>query len=229
MTGPPPRAAWWRRAAILAGLVALLVLLVSTDALHGQLMRAYGAAEQIMRRQPVAGAVVFVLLAAASAMLAFVSSAILVPAAIDVWGPLGCLLLLWSGWTLGGLTAWALARIMGRPVVVRLGAGDALARYERFVSGHAAFGFVLLFQLAMPSEIPGYVLGLARVRLARYLPALALAELPYAIGAVWIGASFLERRVLPLVLVAGVGIGFGVWAVRRLHGALDQSGDANRT
>jgi uncharacterized membrane protein YdjX (TVP38/TMEM64 family) len=62
---------------------------------------------------------------------------------------------------------------------------------------------VLLFQLALPSEIPGYVLGLVKYNFARYCLSLGLAELPYALLTVYLGASFLERR-------GGVVLGIGL-------------------
>jgi uncharacterized membrane protein YdjX (TVP38/TMEM64 family) len=128
-----------------------------------------------------------------------------------------CVLLLWLGWMLGGACAYGLARYWGRPVVRRLTSDSMLTRYEERLSRHAPFGLVLLFQLAVPSEIPGYVLGLARYGLRRYLLVLAIAELPYAVGTVYLGASFLEQRPLVLVGLGVFGILFGVWAIHTLR------------
>jgi uncharacterized membrane protein YdjX (TVP38/TMEM64 family) len=62
---------------------------------------------------------------------------------------------------------------------------------------------VLLFQLAVPSEIPGYALGLAGCRFRPFVLGMALAELPYAVGAVYLGESFLRRDYVTFV---GLGI-----------------------
>ncbi len=66
----------------------------------------------------------------------------------------------------------------------------------------------------MPSEIPGYVLGTLRYRFWLYLAALAIAELPYALGTVYLGASFLERESVTLILVGVVGVLVSVFAYR---------------
>jgi uncharacterized membrane protein YdjX (TVP38/TMEM64 family) len=62
---------------------------------------------------------------------------------------------------------------------------------------------VILFQLGLPSEVPGYLLGLARYPVSRYLLALAIAELPWAVLTVLLGSTLLERRV-PVLVAVGV-------------------------
>ena len=148
------------------------------------------------------GRAAFVALGALSAMLAFFSSAALVPLAVHVWGLAETMLLLWVGWTLGGAVAYAVGRFAGRPVVRRIAAAGTLERYEGWVSRRSAFGLVLLFQLALPSEIPGYVLGVVRYRFGRFLVALAIAEAPFVVATALVGAGLVERR-LPLLLGAG--------------------------
>ena len=155
-------------------------------------------------------ALLFVLLAALSAMLAFFSTAVLVPAAVYAWGPWLSAVLLWLGWMLGGLGAYTLASLVGRPAMRWVAHGHPFTAYETRLRRETPFGLVLLFQLALPSEIPGYVLGLARYPLHRYLAALAIAELPYAVGTMLLGESFVSRRVWLLV---ALGAGAVVMAV----------------
>lgn len=213
---PGPRRAW-ARALVLALLLAGLALLASSDAFQSALQGVLSKAAPVISRHPFWGAVLFIMLSALSAMLAFFSSALLLPVAIHVWGKTVCVLLLWVGWMLGGACAYGLARAWGRPLVRRLTSSEGLARYEERISRHTPFGLVLLFQLAVPSEIPGYVLGLARYGLRRYLLVLGLAELPYAVGTVYLGASFLEQRPLVLLGLGLAGILFGVWAFHTLR------------
>jgi uncharacterized membrane protein YdjX (TVP38/TMEM64 family) len=80
-----------------------------------------------------------------------------------------------------------------------------LRRVERRIRADTPFGLILLFQLGLPSEIPGYVLGLARYSFGKYLLALALAELPYTIATVYLGASFVSAQS-GLVLAVGLSI-----------------------
>jgi uncharacterized membrane protein YdjX (TVP38/TMEM64 family) len=174
-------------------------------------------AEQVIRQHPAWGMVVFVLLAVVSAMFVFVSSVVLIPVAIYAWGPIVCAVLLWLGWFLGGVVAYAVGRWLGRPVVDRLVRAETIARYEGHARRASAFVPIVLLQLAIPSDTAGYLFGLARVPLTLYLPALALAEVPYAVGAVYLGASFLERRLYRLLLFGVAGVALSALAYRAIH------------
>lgn len=209
-SGPLPaeRGTVLRRAAALVALCLALAAIASSESLHATLLEVLTAIEQIIEGHPILGATLFVVFAAVSAMIAFVSVAVVVPVAIYTWGQGISILLLWLGWILGGAVAYGIARYLGRSVVHLLTADAGLKRLEAAVNGQTPFSLVLLLQLALPSELPGYLLGLVRYPLSRYLAALALAELPYAVATVLLGASFLERRsgvllAVGLILVAG--------------------------
>ena len=207
----------WPRVALLLLLLGAAAWGVSSDAFHALLTRLLEAARPVIAAHPFWGALLFVVLSALSAMLAFFSSVVLVPVVVHTWGEGVCVALLWLGWILGGLCAYGLAWRWGRPLVRRLTSERALARYEERISRRTPLGVVFLFQLSVPSEIPGYVLGLARFGVARYLLVLALAELPYAVGTVYLGESLLARRTLPFLLVGLLGIGLGAGALYALH------------
>ena len=64
----------------------------------------------------------------------------------------------------------------------------------------------MLFQLAVPSEVPGWVLGALRYPFGKFLGAFAIAELPFAIGAVYLGEAFVHRRFVVLIAIALGGI-----------------------
>lgn len=206
-----------RRAIGLALLLLLAVLVVLAEPAHAWLLSLFDAAEQVVRQRGAWGMAVFVLLAALSAMLAFVSSAVLVPAAVYVWGPVVCFVLLWTGWFLGGLAGYAVGRYLGRPVVERLVRGETLARYEGLVRSGRSLALILTVQLAVPSDLASYIFGLVRCRFSAFVIALALAEVPYALGAVYLGASFLEGRAVPLVALGIAGVALSLWAVHRLR------------
>jgi uncharacterized membrane protein YdjX (TVP38/TMEM64 family) len=212
-----------RRLATIGAATTLLVLLASSDALHAALLDLFEAADGLVEGHPVAGPAAFVLFAGASAMLAFLSSAALVPAALVAWGPVATMALLWLGWIVGGAASYSMARFLGRPALALLRSGRSLAVWEKRISQRTPFALVLLFQLAVPSEVPGLVLGLIRYPFRRYLLALMIGELPFAAGAVYLGESFLERQPLVLVALGMVGT-LGSYAAfralqRRLAGA----------
>jgi uncharacterized membrane protein YdjX (TVP38/TMEM64 family) len=195
------RLAW--RTLLLLGLCLIAAVLVSSSALHPSLMRILNASEAVIRQYSALGPLTFVGFAAISAMFAFFSTAMLVPIAVLTWGSVSTIVMLWIGWTAGGLASYVLARYFGRRVLTRCGAGTLLDRFEHWVRPDAPFGLVLILQLALPSEIPGYLLGLVRYSPRKYFCALALAELPYALATVYLGQGLIERRS-GLILAVGV-------------------------
>jgi len=202
---------------VLALVCAGLAVAASSDALHEGLLTLLTAAGSIMARHPVLGVSVFVVISALSAMLAFFSTAIVVPAAVVTWGKPVTMALLWLGWMLGGAFAYGVGRGLGRPVVSWFVSVTMLERLEHRMSARLPFGLVLLFQMAVPSEIPGYLLGLVRYPFAKFMIALSIAEFPFAIATVYLGASFLERKVTLLVTI-GMGTAlFSAWALHTLQ------------
>lgn len=219
-SGNPPAVqaatAWKRWLGLALGLTAIAVV-VSSDVLHRLLLSLVGIGEAAITAHPVWGAVAFVAFAALSAILAFFSSALLVPVAVATWGEPSSIVLLWTGWFAGGAAAYAIGRWLGRAVAGALVSGETLERFQARITSSTPFGLVLLFQLALPSEIPGYVLGLARYRLFSYLLALGIAELPFAVGTVYLGESFLQRRLLTFLALAACGSLLSTWAFRALQ------------
>lgn len=189
--------------------IALLALLVAmffsiSDTVYGMIDRGLDVVEDLIVRHPVAGLAAFVGLSAASAMLTFVSSAVLVPVGITVWGELGTMGLLWSGWLIGGVFAYSIGRFLGRGMVRMLMSKEQMDRYEGSISARLRWPTVFLFQLALPSEVPGYLLGIVRYPFFRFLLALGIAEFPFAAGAVYLGKGFLERNYV-MMLAFGTG------------------------
>lgn len=206
-----------KRLALLLVLVVLAALVAASNALHGAVVSMIGAAEPLIRQHAVAGAVLFVLLSALSAIVFFFSTAVITPVAVEVYGPIIALLMLWLGWVLGGITAYAIGRRFGRGVVSWFVDPSRIRDYERRARGLVSFRRVLLFQLAVPSEIPGYVLGLAGCPFRKFLLAMALGELPFAAGAVFLGESFLDRNYVLLLAIGIGGAAFSWMMFRRLR------------
>lgn len=206
-----------RRALLLLAAAAALALIASTDWIHSRLLTLFSTLESFIRQHPGLGLPAFLGFGAASAMLAFVSSAAIVPVGVLVWGQAACAALLWTGWILGGIGSYTLSRYMGRPAVEKLGAASAVERFSTRLSRETPFGVVVLVQLALPSELPGYVLGLSRYSFWKYLAALAIAEVPYAVATVYLGSSFLHGRALPLIAAGGALALFSAWALYKLR------------
>ncbi len=202
---------------ILIALLAVAAVILSARPVHGWLLAQFAAAEGIIRQHGPWSMGIFVLLAAISAMVAFASSSVLIPVAIYAWGPWACMALLWCGWFLGGITAYAIGRLLGRPLVSRLIRPSALARQEQWARSRRSLPAIVLLQLAVPTDLTGYVFGVIRCPFVPYALALGLAEIPYAAGAVFLGLSFVERRIWPLLGVGLAGALLSIAALRASH------------
>jgi len=205
--------------AIFAGLAGLLTL----DAVHEGVGRILAAATPIVTSHPVLGPALFVLLAALSAMLAFLSGAIVVPAAVCAWGRPAAAGLLWLGWWLGGVVTYVLGRGLRAPAIRMLARAPALGKHLPRLPVELDWPMVLLMQLALPSEVPGYICGMMRVRFVVYASALALAEFPYAVGAVLAGDSIVQGRATWLLALGAAAAFAMALAYRLLHRALRRS------
>lgn len=195
-----------RRLVLLLLVVAAAGLVVASAPLHGALTSLVAAGEAFMARAPVAGAAVFVGLTALSAMVAFFSTGLLAPVAIATWGPFTTFLLLWIGWLAGGAVSYAVGRYLGRGVAGVLVGAETLEHWERELRDRSHVTHLLLFQLAMPSEILGYVLGIVRYSFRTYIGVLSLTEIPYALAIVYLGESFLAGDAVRFVLAGLVAI-----------------------
>jgi uncharacterized membrane protein YdjX (TVP38/TMEM64 family) len=200
----------------LGGAILVIVLVAYSESFKNMVDEITEWARNIMEANPIAGAVVFFLFSAISAMLAFASSTVLVPPANLVWGKLVTFLLLWGGWIGGAIAAYGIGRV-ARPVVIRLGYKEKLDEYGQFVSKRMRFWAVLLFCFAVPSEIPGYVFGGLHYRFLKFLAAIAIAESVYAVGAVIAGESLVAAKPLPLLLTVSVLTVIFVGATLRLR------------
>jgi uncharacterized membrane protein YdjX (TVP38/TMEM64 family) len=192
-------------------------LVLSSAAAHAALLRALDHVQQTASAHPRLAAALVVLFAGVAAMLAFVSSWLVIPLAVHTWGTGNALLLVWAGWLLGGAASYAIGRFLGAPVVRWLGFSRLLAGYEARVSSRTPFLLAFLFQLALPSEIRGYLFGLGRYPFGRYALSLALAELLFGIASIYLGVGIVQRRT-PLVAAMGLALVLmSAWSLYVLH------------
>jgi uncharacterized membrane protein YdjX (TVP38/TMEM64 family) len=196
--------------------LAVVVAVALIPQLHEQFVRLTETLHGLMRENPRLAAGAFVAVSAMSAMLAFLSSLPFIPAAVETWGHAWTVVLLWIGWIAGGLVAYSIGRTLGRPAIARLIGRERLERYEGEAAAILGFGWLVVFQLAVPSEIPGYLLGMLRFRLRIWFVAMALTELPYAVGAVFAGESVLDRDLTTLLTLLLAGLAVSLLAARLL-------------
>ncbi len=179
-----------RHLLVLGALIIVAGLVAASDTLHDRTQEIIVWTEGIISQAPLLGMLVFVLLAMLSAMVAFFSSALLAPVAIYTWGEAGCLALLWLGWCLGGIISFCIDRYLGHSAVSKIIGEEKIAGWQNTLSERTRFVHILFFQAVVPSEIPGYLLGILRYPFLLYLAALGITEIPYALATVYLGESF---------------------------------------
>lgn len=212
------------RAAIVLALCVAAALLLSLDSVYVLLRQGLAMLDPLIAAHPVLGAIVFTLLSAVAAVMAFFSSAIMVPSAVLAWGKALTVLLLWIGWLLGGLAMFALGRSLHRPRAKAAKPGGKFAAYLPTSPEALRLPLVLLWQLALPSEIPGYLCGYLGVPFRTYFLALALGELPFALGAVLLGESVVDRKLGVLLAIGAVAATYAYFVYRALHKRMPPAG-----
>lgn len=187
-----------RRSAIsaLAIVVVLLILPFTSEEFRGIFYNFIYWVEGLMELQPIFGAFFFFLLSGLSALLAFASNIALIPSAILTYGAPLALLLLWAGWIAGATIAYTIGRHLARPALSTLVPAQKLTYYQNFVSREANFLTVLLFCLAVPSEIPGYIFGALHYPFRRFILAMALSEIFYAVAVILAVQNILSQDFL---------------------------------
>jgi uncharacterized membrane protein YdjX (TVP38/TMEM64 family) len=196
--------------------VVLAALAVSGRA-HPIVAAWIEAAKPYIAAHAVGGAFVFAAAAAVSAMLVFVSSLILVPLGVAMWGKATCFALLWIGWLAGGCLSYGIGRFFGRPAVRHLLSAATFDRYESRIPRNAPFRTALIVQLTVPSDVAGYFFGTLAYPFRRYVAAIALAELPFAAGTVFVGAAFVERSAATFIIAIAVVLLVVLFTWRRGH------------
>lgn len=202
------------RAVVIGLIIIILGAVAASESLHKYADTVIVWMESVIAVRPYLGMAVFVVLAMLSAMVTFFSSAVFVPIAIYAWGNVTTSLLLWAGWLLGGVASFCIGRFLGRWVAAALVGEEKIASWQGELSQRSRFVHILMFQAVVPSEIPGYVLGILRYRFSLYLLALAITELPYVIGVVLLGEHFLQGQSTGILVLGIVVVLLGVFLLR---------------
>jgi uncharacterized membrane protein YdjX (TVP38/TMEM64 family) len=200
-------------------LVVFLFLFIASFALI-----AYGLRDELLamivwvgktiQEAPVWGAVIFFFASAGSVLFLFLSSVLLVPSAVLVWGKWLTFLLLSVGWLFGWMATYAIGRFFRDQAFIEKKLNGERFNNPAFLSGDLPFSFVLIVICSLPAELSGYALGAARYPFRSFLLALALVEIPFAFLIVFIGESFLRENVGLFIGLMVLLLGIFIWEVK---------------
>ncbi len=183
---------------LLAVVAAAILIFWSSVVLQEEYGRLVGFFENLVTAKPVLSIFIFLLLTVFSMMFLFFSSVFLVPVAVSVWGSLTTTALLLAGWFLGAIFSYILGRYAGYPILKYFISPRKLDYYHNLFSENSSLLLVFLLRFTLPSEIPGYALGLLRFNFQKYLLITMLAEIPYAFVMVYAIGAILNKD--PIVL-----------------------------
>jgi uncharacterized membrane protein YdjX (TVP38/TMEM64 family) len=100
------------------------------------------------------------------------------------------LLYCWLAAVIGSAAAMGLARLAGRPLIVRFVSLELLDRLDRLAAGRGLGFFFLVFLIpGLPDDATCFLAGLTRLPLSALLVAAAIGRMPGIAAGVWAGAS----------------------------------------
>lgn len=188
-----------KRLAIFALVIALAIIFWSSAFLQNYFKEATLFLQNYGRSFPVLSVLVFMGLTTLSAMLMSFSSIWLVPVAVVLWNDNTTVFLLLVSWLVGATISYLIGFYGGHPIVKRLISEKKILYYEHLITNKFSFWVIFLFRLTLPSEIPGYLLGIARYNFPKYLLVTLLAEAPYAIYSVYAFESIVQKNEIMFI------------------------------
>ena len=171
------------------------------------------------------GEVIFVAFAVLSVMLVSFSSIWLAPIALALWGNLPTLAMLLGGWLLGGIFSYLIGKYAGYLIVRKIISEEKINYYSGvFSRASGSFNFIILARFVLPSEIPGYLLGIAKYPFFKYLLATAIAEIPYAFAAVYLIDAVLRKNAIAFLIWGAIWVGSALLMVRMYRKIINNHG-----
>lgn len=149
---------------------------------------------QYLEQHPLIGIISFWAISALSAIISPFSSIPIVPFIATIWGNIPTMFLLLLGWLSGSIISYFLGSSTGYILAQKIFSPKRAGRYKQELSMQANFLTVLLFRLAMPTEIAGYVLGTIKYNFIKYFLATIIAETLFAFLIVYSGEAFVEAN-----------------------------------
>ena len=195
-------------------IIALAVLALAAVGLWESEWDISGLERWIMLH-PVLGAAIYVAALVASVVLLPLSSLPLLPLATRCFGVPMTALLSATGWWIGCLIAFQIARL-GRGYLERVTSMAAVDRIEEKIPNDVGFGGIVVLRMILPVDVVSFALGLLKhLRFRTYATASLLGILPFSFVWSYAGGQLGAGQFLSFALVV-LGMAAVVLLVRRL-------------
>ncbi|MFQ5531808.1 MAG: TVP38/TMEM64 family protein, partial [Candidatus Nanoarchaeia archaeon] len=136
----------------------------------------------------VYGMFVYFIITIIAIVIAPVSMLPLITIATNLWGIIPTVILNVTGWTIGSLIAFLLARKYGVPIVKRLISLDKIYAIEKKIPQENLFWSVVFFRMVIPADILSYALGLfSKMKTSHYTLATLIGVTPFAFVFAYLG------------------------------------------
>ncbi len=155
---------------------------------------------------PFLGGLVFFGVSVVAVLISPFSSVPLVPSAIMAWGSLTTFFLMLPAWIIGGLLAYYVGSLSREKIIRHFISFEKVDYYKKRISPRSQFWLVLLFRLAIPSEVASYTLGIIRYDFWKYFLITILTELPFALFVIYSGSILVKGEILIFAAIAGVAV-----------------------
>lgn len=199
------RARGYLRVAVIAGVLVVGVFVVRRydDSIH-----------RFIQTHAFWGLFLYITLNVIDAVIAPGITLPLIPIAVRVWGRAPAALATTTGWTLGSLLAFLIARRWGAPLVRRLTSLERIRALRRYIPQNL-FWSIVVVRMVLPMDVISYVLGLfSGIGWRSYVAATALGLTPSAFLFAYLGKLPHGYELIALGIGAMAIVG-GVLVARR--------------
>lgn len=184
---------------IIAPIFLIIGAFIVLSLLGKQILDILSANELLLGRW---GMPLYVLITVIAIVIAPLSMIPFIPLAVGLWGVIPAALLNITGWTIGSVIAFLIARIFGHSLVTRLIGTKSINKIERFLPQKNLFWSVIFLRMVLPVDILSYALGLfTNMRFFSYLLASFIGIAPFSFV-----FSYATKLPLAYQLIVGAAI-----------------------
>lgn len=137
-------------------------------------------------------------------LIPLASSIPLIPIAVELWGRLSTVGILYLAWVLSGIAGFAVARRIGKRFVLRFASVDKLNYFENLVSKQNIFSIsFILGVVGAPIDLLSYSLGmLTKIPMWKFMLPFSLGMIPFAFSLTYVASlPTLQQTYLVMFLI----------------------------